>query len=79
MAFCVSVTDSGMLQQVAGDPAECSHVIFSGAEYASFQSVLIPVDYSQSAGAFSFFFFGTLALWFFAKNIGLLLSAIRRF
>lgn len=38
-----------------------------------------PFDYVKAAAVFGFFFSFVVGVWFFAKNIGLVLSAVRRF
>jgi hypothetical protein len=43
------------------------------------KSDAVEIDYSAAAGIFSFFFGVILSLWLFAKCIGLVLQAIRRF
>jgi hypothetical protein len=85
MAVCVRfLTETGgLVQAVTGEPLTCSSVLISGEEYAQLQSLLTaqsnPIDYAEAGTVFSFFFGVTLGAWFLAKNIGMVLHAIRKF
>jgi hypothetical protein len=80
---CTKVAVNGYIVNSAV-PASCTgSVMISPAEYANFQasiaSTVSTFDYVTAAAIFSFFFSFVVGVWYFSKNIGLILNAIRRF
>ncbi len=80
MATCIQFDASGFAVLAAGEPSTCTAVLLSGTEYAQIQAAQsVDISYPQAGAVFSFFFGFTLAAWYVAKNVGLLLEAVRRF
>ena len=80
---CTKVAVNGYVVN-ASAPAACTGaVMISPAEYSQFQasiaSTVSTFDYVTAAAIFSFFFSFVVGVWYFSKNIGLILSAVKRF
>ncbi len=69
------------------DFTQCQYVALTGNNFVNSNSkiealqssVYAPFDYAQAGLIFSFFFSFTVGLWWFAKNLGVIISAVRRF
>lgn len=64
-------------------PGACAGVVLiNKTEYVDYQNALIastaPFDYVLAAAIFSFFFSFVVGVWFFCKNLGVILDAVRR-
>jgi len=67
----------------ATPPASCTGlIVLTPAEYSQYQALYTtaaaPFDYAGATAIFSFFFAFTVGCWIVAKNIGLILEAVRR-
>ena len=56
----------------------CAFVLVNGNEAAAIQQASLPFDYVLAASFWVFAFSFTIGSWFLAKNLGLILEAIKR-
>lgn len=61
------------------DISSCTGLLISGAEYNSLNSVnMADYSYADAAAMWGFAFSTVFMLWYLAKNLGMIISAIRR-
>jgi hypothetical protein len=58
--------------------ADCAYVLVDGGSASELYQASLPFDYVLAGSFWTFAFSFTIALWFFAKNLGLILEAIKR-
>ena len=80
---CIKVAVNGYIVNESA-PASCTgQIMISPSEYAQFQALIASTvatfDYVTAAAIFSFFFSFVVGVWYFSKNVGVILNAVRRF
>ena len=66
------------LQPPAVPLASCAYVLVDGGSASALYQASLPFDYVLAGSFWTFAFSFTIAVWFFAKNLGLILEAIKR-
>ena len=85
MAACLYFKANGAAFLDSGiSPENCTnYIVLQKDEYLHYQAMystsIAPFDYVTAASIFSFFFSFIVGVWYVSKNIGLVLSAVRRF
>jgi hypothetical protein len=72
-----------VLAPVASQPPNvslqsCAYVLVDGVTAFNFQQAAVPFDYALATAFWVFAFSTTIAFWFLAKNLDLIISAIKR-
>jgi hypothetical protein len=72
-----------VLAPVASQPPNvslqsCAYVLVDGVDAAALQQAAVPFDYALASAFWVFAFSTTIAFWFLAKNLDLIISAIKR-
>jgi hypothetical protein len=72
-----------VLAPVASQPPNvslqsCAYVLVDGVSAAAIQQAAVPFDYALASAFWVFAFSTTIAFWFLAKNLDLIISAIKR-
>jgi hypothetical protein len=72
-----------VLAPVASQPPtvplqSCAYVLVDGVSAAAIQQAAVPFDYALASAFWVFAFSTTIAFWFLAKNLDLIISAIKR-
>ena len=74
-----SVGDCSNVGSVGYSPSMVQAYVLDTTAQTTFEALAKPFDYAAAASIFSFFFSFIIGCWFVSKNIGLVLSAIKRF
>jgi hypothetical protein len=73
-----SITADGQGQPPNVSLQSCAYVLVDGVTAFNFQQAAVPFDYALATAFWVFAFSTTIAFWFLAKNLDLIISAIKR-